>query len=156
MLRLRVALPLLLVVGAGGCNRQPEFAPVEGTVTLAGKPAARIEVAFYADGETQGPVATGMTDDRGHFRLQTETGQVGAVVGQHKVCLYDRSLPLFLPGNIVQQPPSGAVAKQPSVETKSAKQKPVSRVPEAYCRPWETPLKVEVRAGSQAIDFRLP
>lgn len=147
----------LFVALAGGCDRPPEFAVVEGTVTRGGRPAAQIEVAFYADEDTHGPRASGLTDSSGRYRLQTEAGQTGAVVGRHRVCLYDRSPSAMMAGG---RPSPGLAKKMPagvagSLPPAAGKQQ-APRVPEAYNRPWETPLRAEVRPGTQSLDFQLP
>ncbi|AWM39724.1 hypothetical protein GobsT_19170 [Gemmata obscuriglobus] len=154
--------PLLFAALACGCERQPEFAPVEGTVTRAGRPVANIEVAFYADEPTRGPRSTALTDANGRYRLQADTGADGAVVGAHRVCLYDRD-PAFimslnmgtiaafdkgrLPPELAGKLPTGAIMPGKA---------PVSRVPDKYMQPWESPLRVEVKSGPQTHDFQIP
>jgi hypothetical protein len=48
-------------------------------------------VTFWADREagTQGPRTQAVTDDSGHYRLRTDNGDAGAVVGKHRVCILD-------------------------------------------------------------------
>jgi hypothetical protein len=143
-----------------------EFAAVEGTVTHNGRPAANIEVAFFADLDTRGPRASGLTDDAGRYRLVTEAGQEGAVVGNHRVCLLDQDPSMTPTANLSL---AVAMAGKTSPETTARLKDELarrraggksgsaaSRVPEAYCRPWETPLRATVRAGSQTIDFQIP
>ncbi|AMV27762.1 hypothetical protein VT84_25395 [Gemmata sp. SH-PL17] len=155
--RYLIALPFVALI-AGCGERQPEFAVVEGTITRNGRPAAHIEVAFYADENTQGPRTSGTTDANGRYQLLTETGQVGAVAGRYRVCLYDRAPALLVSANRLsltpaqaQKLPAEVAAKLPSTNGRSS-----SRVPDPYTRPWETPLRAEVRPGTQALDFQIP
>jgi hypothetical protein len=103
---------------------------VEGTVTKDGRPLADIEVIFLTDIEagTQGPRASGLTDEAGHYRLCTDAGDEGAAIGQYRVCLLD---PLAKP-------------ETPAKEW---------RVPPRYGSFNETPLRVEVHPDPQIIDF---
>lgn len=80
---------LLTTIGCGGGG--PQVAPVEGTVTLDGKPLDKILVEFFPT--TNGPRSFGETDAQGKFTLMTDDGKtVGAVVGNHKVTLKDGSV----------------------------------------------------------------
>src|SRR5206468_1991369 len=80
-----------------GCSRGPQFAEVNGTVTLNGRPLSDMEVVFLPDpaAGTVGPTSTAYTDEKGHYQLVTNKGQRGAVVGTHRVCFRDlAALPL--------------------------------------------------------------
>jgi hypothetical protein len=85
-MRARLLLGLVAVF-ALGCA--PRFAPVSGTVTLNGKPLAHATVSFQPLGRPgvvdPGPGATGTTNDKGEYTLQTSTGKPGALVGRHRV-----------------------------------------------------------------------
>jgi hypothetical protein len=77
-----------LALAVAGCGRGPALAPVSGTVTMNGKPLARVRVEFWP--EEGSPRSTGSTDEAGRFTLTTDgTAKPGAVVGRHKVVLYD-------------------------------------------------------------------
>src|SRR5262245_21914308 len=84
---------LALVAAAEGCQRRSTWnlAPVEGTVTKDGRPLANIQVVFMPDHDagTQGPKASGTTDAAGHYRLRTDNGDEGTVVGKHRVMVLD-------------------------------------------------------------------
>jgi hypothetical protein len=149
-------LPLAALLAAGllplaGCNRGPEFARVEGTITLDGKPLDNAEVVFLPDPEkgNQGPCASAYTDEQGHYRLFCEkANQEGAVVGRHRVCVHD--LAAVAPPPDPNPTPAGGKAALPPLP---AKGKP-SRVPAAYDDPSHTPLRdVEVKPGRQTLDF---
>src|SRR5262249_31799767 len=121
------------------------LAPVEGTVTKSGRPLAYIQVDFLADPDagTQGPRASGITDESGHYALRTDAGDWGAAVGHYRVCL---RVPLPAEGLTPQaNQPQAGIAKLPASE-------PV-QLPPAYSSFAETPLRVEVQPGAKVIDL---
>ncbi|OWK39719.1 hypothetical protein [Fimbriiglobus ruber] len=155
---------VLLVAAAacGGCGRAPEFAPVEGTVTQGGRPLTKVEVTFYADGDTRGPMTTGWTDDQGRYRVRTESGIEGAVVGRYRVCVHDRSqfpsrpaaaIPAATPEALKKASP-GLVKQLAPADGKKPAVSP--RIPVAYGRITETPLRAEVVAGGSRVDIQIP
>lgn len=73
---------LALNFGCGG-RELPELAPVEGTVTLDGKPVPNVMVQFLP--ENGGRPSTGTTDDQGHYELTYVAGEEGARLGRNKV-----------------------------------------------------------------------
>jgi hypothetical protein len=154
----RCLVLLVLVVPTLGCERQPEFAVVEGRITRNGRPVANIEVAFYADENTRGPRTAGTTDAEGRYRLQTEAGQAGAVIGHYRVCLLDRDPALVLSANkqVLTQAQKSKLPSEVAANLAVPAKPPASRVPDEYTRPWETPLRAEVNSGTQTLDFRIP
>ncbi|MBP3955779.1 carboxypeptidase regulatory-like domain-containing protein [Gemmata sp. G18] len=143
-------LAALLVLLAGGCSSSDTpLAPVEGTITRNGRPVAHAQVTFMVDDDGRGPRATGVTDEAGRFRLATDDGKDGCPVGRHRVCVIDTT---------VTAERFGMVAKRLAPD-KAAPVKPAGKstpIPPAYGRPAETPLRAEVRAGAQTIDFQVP
>src|SRR5262249_55882979 len=115
----------------GGCSSpQPEFGEVQGQVTLNGKPLAGLIVTFYPDTERDGvPYAQGTTDATGTYTLTARTGQAGAVVGKHRVVVNWPRQERPAPGEKPPPPPGPAIPLKYTVAT-------------------ETPLIVEVKAGS--------
>jgi hypothetical protein len=154
---------LALAATAGGCQRRQTWnlAPVEGAVTKGGRPLANVQVIFLADVEagTQGPRASGRTDEVGYYRLRTDNGGDGAVVGQYRVCIHDAHR--LQPGQALPRRPSKEAATlkkaQEEQEWSRFKEKASAspRVPPAYGRPNETPLRVEVQPGRQVIDLEV-
>lgn len=61
-----VAVSCLLLVGCGG---GPKLVPVEGKVTLDGKPLANKTIMFAPQTGTQGSGAGGTTDGEGNYKL---------------------------------------------------------------------------------------
>jgi hypothetical protein len=75
---------VLFLAGCGGSDLN--LAPVEGIVTLDGKPIPDAAVLFLPDDPTMGPPAAGTTDGEGRFTLIT-ANLPGAAVGSHRVAI---------------------------------------------------------------------
>lgn len=146
LIRRRPAVALaVLTASVLGCSQQYSFGPVEGQVTRDGKPVPNVQVIFYPDRPQGGPRSTGFTAEDGRYRLQTDVGGDGAVIGPHRVCLVPVP-PEPKPGGKAPPPP-----KPPQARPAAA-----SPVPEKFMRPQETPLRAEVGAAPQTLDFQLP
>src|SRR5688572_7293366 len=82
--------------GCGGNSHGLDLAPVEGTVTFRGAPLPNAQVVFLPDVAGQLP-ASGVTDNKGHYRLMTIKPGDGANLGKHRVTVTarvpDRELP---------------------------------------------------------------
>jgi hypothetical protein len=65
-----------------GCDRGPEIASVEGTVTMDGKPLSNATVVFIPE---NGRPAGGRTDERGHYSLIFTRGRSGALLGKNSI-----------------------------------------------------------------------
>jgi hypothetical protein len=155
---------LVLVAAIGGCQRGPTWnlAPVEGTVTKDGQPLHHIEVVFLADLDsgTQGPRSSGATDEAGHYRLRTDNGDEGTVVGKHRVLILDLQAAKGLMGRTYRWSQQKKVAPLPPEHAKRLQNrlKPAaeaSRVSPNYGRFDETPLRFEVQPGPQVIDLEV-
>jgi hypothetical protein len=127
------AIALLL----SGCAEH-DLAPVSGVVKLNGAPLVRGVVNFQPIGgqtDNPGPGSTGITDDQGRFQLKTPDGELGAVVGEHKVRIYSRN------------------AEAPIVEDSDPRPS-VELVPARYN--YQTTLKITVPPdGDDTVDFDL-
>jgi hypothetical protein len=156
---------LALIAEAAGCQRGSTWnrVPVEGTLTKGGRPLRGIQVVFLADADagTQGPRASGTTDEAGHYRLRTDNGEDGAVVGKYRVLVLDvgaankQRLRRFSGPQRKEArrlPPENA--KRFEEQLQSAAE--ASRVPSRYGRFDETPLRAEVHPSPQILDFDLP
>lgn len=71
-----------------GCSRGPKLVPVNGRVTLDGKPVQEMLINFQPVGNTTGEGAHAMTDTDGRFTLSDMRGGTGAHVGEYKVSFY--------------------------------------------------------------------
>lgn len=122
--------------------------PVEGVVLKDGKPMDNMKVEFYPDRESGviGPRSFGVTDAHGRFRLQTDAGENGAVVGKHRVVLVDveyleRTAPL---------PPNNPIALK-----HKGKGPPVKRVGDDYGEYFRTPLRSEATPPSSQVTIEV-
>ncbi len=133
----RLLIPLgLACLAAAGCGEKPPvFAEVEGVVRINNKPVEGIYVEFAPDPakSTKGPVSSGTTDGTGRFRLKTNKGQEGAVVGWHRVGLTDTK------------------ASQASQEQLAAGRRGSSRVPDKYAVVSSSDVQKEVKEGKNDI-----
>lgn len=121
-----------------GCPTRHEFAAVEGVVTLDGVPLDDIEVVFLPEpgAARAGPRSTCITDASGVFRMRTDAGKDGAVVGACRVTLLDLK----------------AIAAAPDGPGKSRP----SRVPAEYVNATSTPMRnVTVTSGAQTLNFEV-
>jgi hypothetical protein len=139
---------------SAGCQDRPRLAPVEGTVTLGGEPLAGVIVEFHPDSGTSGPRSTSEpTDQAGRYRLRCTRGGEGAVLGSHRVCILDaRRVPLLLPGGAAEKAASSREIRE---AMERFKQPPAVCIPARYGRPTQTPLRAEVRPGTQVINLDL-
>lgn len=108
-----------LAISTLGCSGSSNpVAPVNGVVTLNGKPVADMVVTFtpvpgktasVGDENTPGKSATGNTDAEGKFTLSTYERNDGALVGEHKVTVF---------GTGPDPTPPGSVPKDYTMEVK--------------------------------------
>ena len=132
-----IALLGLLVVG---CRPAIPLGQVEGTIRMAGRPLQNVVITFIPKGNGAGaPVRSfGQPEATGRFRLKTEQGDEGAVVGEHVAILEDLSQ-----------------YEAPRSDDGTLLQRPVERFPAAYADPLRSPWRVTVRAGRQTIDLNV-
>lgn len=142
---------LILVLFAAGCSG-PQFASVEGIVTLDDKPVADLEVQFIPEPSTatSGPPASAYTDKDGRYRI-VAAGTSGVGVGQHRVCINDATLMMPGGGKTDADPESGVPGT-----TATNPQTKRSRVPTTYSDATRTPfLAIDIRPGTQTQNFTL-
>jgi hypothetical protein len=127
----------LLLFTAPGCGKPYKVAQVDGTLTIAGRPANKIHVQFLPisqDG-TKLPISNADTDAQGKFALEMREGNdtvSGAVVGTSRVALSDMQF---------------AEANGRGVQF---------RLKPEYTLPGSTPFRQEVTSGKQTIEIKLP
>ncbi len=140
-----------LTITANGCQRGPDFTfyPVEGTVTKGGRPLRDIQVIFLSDPEanTVGPRAIGRTDEAGHYRLGSDRGDDGAVVGKHRVVIF---APRWK-GTV-----RGTLENANRLQDQLKKTEDAQQIPSSYGRINETPLRAEVGSKPLVFDIVIP
>ena len=112
---MKLFLPLTLIVvitAALGCGsdvpKGPEkisTTPVDGVVTLNGKPAAEVSVSLH---HSEGKVAPrGISDKDGKFSIATYGKNDGAPAGKYKVTAAKDMTKEISPGVLAPPPPGG-------------------------------------------------
>jgi len=131
MNRYLLAACVLMISGCGGgASDMPPLAKVSGIVNFKDAPLADATVTFYPE---KGPVASARTDAKGAYQLRTN-GQLGAVIGNHKVTVSS----------------ADAGGDPPPMDGNEMALAMKSTLPKKYASPETTDLKVEVPAGGNA------
>jgi hypothetical protein len=132
-------------VTASGCGKALVFNDlVEGTVKLDGKPLGNAHVQFVPDEPgVKAPGSTGITDESGHYRLNRETGEPGALVGKHLV--------VFVRGREAIR----GLGEQPDAAEGAKAKKDRRPIPSPYQMASKTPSSVEVKLDQHTYDLEL-
>jgi len=154
-----VAFAFALLLAAAGCGRSlPPVAPVSGRVMLAGKPVTTGAVWFYP--AASGRPAIGEIGSDGRYTLATFAAADGALLGEHRVVIEAREI-----NRTFASPPKAAAdlpADLPEEVRREIgagmglREKVTWFVPEIYAAASTTPLRADVKPGSNTIDFDLP
>lgn len=95
MLVNRLSILALMCLFLVGCESEvPTLAPVDGTLTQAGKPIAEAVIVLHPQEKQTGnlPKPMAITDSRGKFKLTTTSSGDGALPGKYIVTLELRAL----------------------------------------------------------------
>jgi hypothetical protein len=137
----RSSCSALIVFGTvlfSGCgDNGPRVLRINGTVTRADKPVARMVVNFSPE---HGRPSWGLTDADGHYSLKYDKDRDGAVAGKHKVWVKVKPSSPKEEAEIAQ----GLIRLNPDT----------SKILEKYGRE-NSPLTVEVKDDNQVIDLPL-
>ena len=139
-----VGLAVALVLS--GCGRSPPpIVPAEGVVLLNGHPLPNAEVRFVPTFEGLGAeyIATGVTDEQGHFKLTCPIHD-GAPACEHRVTVTDGPVPEGARGM------SAAAQTKASAFLAGLKNRPI---PPDYGTVAKTPLLVTISSG--LTDYKL-
>ncbi len=131
------------ILGCGSGENLPDTMPVTGTITYNSAPIRGGTVTFHPQGDGGNP-AFGLVAADGTYALTTYESDDGAVSGSHKVTVE------VFPGQWAAEEDGAGEAGLPGEEVASG-----PRVPGKYSSPDTTPLKFEVKAGSNTADFVL-
>jgi len=151
---------IITLVGCGGTSG-PTLYPVQGTVTVGGKPMANVSVTFApVDGRG---ASAGRTNANGTFVLLSQSGKAGAVSGKHKVMLQAQaeqttsgnfSDPGVIEKMMKDRESSMAGGRKGAPNTADAKKE--KTIPAEYNDPKNTPLEFEVKPSSNNFDVPVP
>jgi len=132
-----VLVAMLLPIAAVGCS-PPQMGPVSGKVTFQGQPVPMAIICFQPQGR---PMAMGVTDKEGRYRLSTKGHFDGAFGGRHSVFL------------VPWQPAGGENQLDPASTPPPADR---ADIPERYRISQTSSLTADVVAGrDNTIDFEL-
>jgi len=123
-----VAIASVLVAGCGGTDGR---VPVNGTVTLDGKPAAGVTVWFHASPETKGNGGYADTDASGRFTATTHQARPGLYPGEYAITV------------------TAAGAQSSSDDGVSTG----GPVPGVYSRPETTPFRITIDVRQGPLDL---
>ncbi len=147
--RIFACFALVSTLTACGPTR-PETAPVTGKVTFQGRPVPEGTITFYP---AEGRSATARLRPDGSYTLTTFDEGDGAIVGSHEVTIEAARF---------AGRPRATSFEEEIAKAKSGGQAPAGAggpqwiVPERYAVRGTSPLKAEVKSGTNTIDFRLP
>ncbi|MEQ9408952.1 MAG: hypothetical protein RIK87_14540 [Fuerstiella sp.] len=125
----------LILTGCGDNEDLPETAPVSGKVTLNGQPLTNGTVTFHPEGP--GNPGYGEIKEDGAFDLTTYELRDGAVLGLHKVTV-----------EVFDADPEGPPPLPGSEDE-------LSTVPKKYSSPETSPLRFEVKQGTNTAPLPL-
>ena len=143
--RLRAVAVAALAAAAGGCGGGGGLEPVSGQVLYRGRPAAGAAVFFHREGSKpgDGPVPTGVVDDRGRFRLTSGDLGNGAPPGRYTVLIGWEADPTDAKGPGERARPGSP----PSAKGRRASRVPADRFEGRYLDLRAPKFRAEVGAG---------
>ncbi|HWL09882.1 MAG TPA: carboxypeptidase-like regulatory domain-containing protein [Planctomicrobium sp.] len=151
-LTLFVIVGALLLAAAGCRGKQPDrretqLVPVQGTITMKGKPVVGAVVSFIVEiSSSGGEPAYGLTDPEGKYVLKTslpgsKKGMLpGAMPGDYKV-------------TVTKTASQGFDSSDERVEEDRPQQRQL--LPPKYSSTGQTPLQASVNSNSATFDFEL-
>jgi len=139
----RCAGLLVVLAAVAGCGKG-ETVPLQGTVTLDGRPLQGATVHFIAQ-DPEGRDAIGSTDAEGVFRLSTFERDDGALRGRYKVIVrpatqVDPELSRMTPAEAMEAASAGRKLNRPPVP-----------IPPRFSQPGQTVLAQEVPADGDVV-----
>ena len=139
-----LAMAVLLLVGCDSGPAGPPLVPVEGTVTLDGKPLSGATLLFQPQGNTAGQGGTARTDAAGKFALTSfDLKDKGTAAGNYRVVISKKA-----------NPDGSDFAPSPDQDPMLAAYKEV--LPPQYADDAQTTLSAEVPPeGVKNLEFKL-
>jgi hypothetical protein len=143
MKNLYILMLLGFLTGCGSDVKKIDVQPVEGVVTLRGKPIEGAIVTFAPEVGTLRP-ASGKTDQSGKYQLFTEGRFQGAEEGKYRVSISK----VDVIGKVALTPNDPGYGKRPNTKT-------VQVTPARYGDFAKSGLSVVVKSGTNEIPFDL-
>lgn len=152
LFRMSFFAAVVAIVGCGGGDDLGKRYSVSGKVTYKGQPVANGQVSFIPD-KPEGRGATGQIKD-GSYTLTTLEPEDGAFPGNYSVTIDAKQVDLSAAeAEAKKKGSTSAFIPQDMVAKANAKAK--NAVPAKYGNMSTSPLKAEVKASSNTIDFEL-
>src|SRR5262249_49705990 len=139
--RLRCTLVVTCVLACGGCKSGVALAPVQGTVTLEGKPLAKGTIRFESTGHRP---ATGQILNGEIVELTTYQTGDGVPVGAHKVAIWSSA-----------EAASAIVANPGESKVGGNYMSGKSLINTLYNDPETSGLTAEIKSGDNVVTFEL-
>ena len=112
-----IALALISLIAAVGCEKRLELGQISGQITLDGKPLDGVVIKFMPDPEqgNTGPSSVGRSDEQGNYEMFVagDAERPGAVAGWHRVIVQDPRREDRPPGPLRITPQYNVAAKTP-------------------------------------------
>lgn len=127
------ALALSIAVTFSGCMKRDPWGaiPINGRVTIDGKPLANAEILYFPVAEGQARPGFGLSDRDGHFSIISTEEIRGVVPGEYRIAI---SAPLAEAVDANQGPSASSSEEQ--LRTSSSR----SAIPQRYSNPAESGL----------------
>ncbi len=156
----RTSLIVCFALSLVGCDRGPKLVPVNGTVTLDGKPLLFKSLYYYPDRSagTQGNGSGAFTDKEGKYYLIANIGgttrdQRGVQPGKYRVTVTESVIPISEKDFAPQAAPENPDEPAPALVYSD---RPMRReIPSVYSSENSTPLIVDVPENGGTFDFEL-
>lgn len=140
----RNGLLVLVSLFVGGCGgggaAEPVLVPVNGKVTINGKPVPGVTLSFVPSTSVGGNGASGTSNEAGEYTLMYRNGKAGAIPGKYNVLFSRLTLPDGSP-----MPKDAMAADVGAVE----------QIPEKYRNMDMAIHYVEIKAEGGSFDFDL-
>jgi hypothetical protein len=153
----RVVLAVLvccMLVFTGGCDSSsgPKVHPVNGKLTIGGKPPSGVTITFHPV-DASGEAASGRVDEQGNFKLYSgNQGREGAAAGKYKVVLTQTSAGTESGNYMKAEKKSGA---RSSSSGPGVPGMPAATFPKEYMSATTSPKEVEVTSGTNEITIEI-
>lgn len=153
----RIALAVLVcckLMFAGGCDSSsgPKVHPVNGKLTIDGKPPSGVTITFHPV-DASGEAASGRVDEQGNFKLYSgNQGREGAAIGKYKVVLTQTTAASAGAADYMK---GGPKKGRDSTGGAAVPGMPAATFPKEYMSATTSPKEVEVTSGTNEITIEI-
>lgn len=157
---LLVTFTAILGCGSAPVPTGPILVPVEGTLTLDGKPLPFKSLLLSPIDGTRGKGAAGYTNGQGRFRLMAVISDTlqdlpGCPPGHYRVIVTEPMIPISEEDFKTASQSDTGESREPAVALLIRDPIATSNVPDIYTSENTTPLEIEIRDGNEALEIEL-